>query len=270
MIRRRLVAVFLAWHLFAIFGSSLPAQNRLSLSRFPERDPSTALNPAFHRVTVALDAVARRTEVVESGIWRATRPLQRAINYYVRVTGLSQTWSMFANAPTFAQYMRVRYYVQADGRRPWMATELVLPTNREDRVRTVQSFRDSYRDKALGVAIGRFYDHRKASLIAPETKPDQLPTDLAPVARYFAREFARTHLAADERLSRVEVWVGTAPIPPLGTARGEEAHLERAAVLESYYDGPLEQRINIAPEPPYHAGEREADIAWLLEYYEER
>jgi hypothetical protein len=270
MIRRRLVAIFLAWHLFAIFVSSLPAQNRLSRSRFPDRDPSAALNPAFHRVTTGLDALARGTEAVERGIWRATRPLHPAINYYVRMTGLSQTWSMFANAPTFAQYMRVRYYVQPRGGRRWMATELVLPTNREDRIRTLQSFRDSYRDKALGIAIGRFYDHRKAVLIAPETKPDQLPKDLAPVARYFAREFARTHLDDGERLSRVEVWVGTAPIAPLGTAADEEVRLERTVVLESYYDGPIEQRINVAPEPPYHAGEREADIAWLLEYYEER
>ena len=269
MIRRRLVAVFLAWHLFAIFVSSLPAENRLSRSRFPQRDPSTALSPAFHRVTVALDGLARGVEAVESTIWRATRPLHPAINYYVRVTGLSQTWSMFANAPTFAQYMRVRYYVQPENGRPWMATELVLPTNREDRVRTVQSFRDSYRDKALGIAIGRFYDHRKPSLIAPETRSDQLPTDLAPVARYFARGFAQTHLARGERLTRVEVWVGTAPIPPLGTAADEEMRLERAVALESYYDGPIEQRINVAPVPPYHAGEREADIAWLLEYYEE-
>jgi hypothetical protein len=45
--------------------------------------------------------------------------------------------------------------------------------------------------------------------------------------------------------------------------------LDRAAALESYYDGPIEQRIDVAPDPPYHAGEHEADITWLLEYYEE-
>ena len=267
MTRRRLIALFLAWHLFAISVAALPPPSRLS--HFPERDPSSALNPVFYRITLALDGVARVTEVIESGLWRATRPLHRAITYYLRLTGLGQTWSMFANPPTYAQYMRVRYYVTTPPGRTWVATELVWPTNREDRVRTFQSFRDSYRDKALSVAIARFYERRKANLIAPETTPDQLPTDLAPIARYFAREFARASLSSGERITRTEVWVGTAPIAPLGTAPVAEARFDRAAALQVYYEGAIEQRINVPPIPPYHAGEREADINWILEYYEE-
>ena len=268
MTRQRLIAAFLAWHLFAISVAALPPPNRLS--HFPPRDPSTALNPVFYRITLALDAVAYGTEVVESAAWRATRPLHRAITYYLRLTGLGQTWSMFANPPTYAQYMRVRYYVRSPAGREWVATELVLPANREDRTRTFQSFRDSYRDKALGVAIGRFYDRRRRELIAPNTRPEQLPTDLAPIARYFSREFARTHLAGgNERVVRTEVWVGTAPIPRLGDELDEADRLERAVVLQAYYDGPIEQRINVPLYPPYHAGEREADIGWVLEYYEE-
>jgi hypothetical protein len=260
--------MFLAWHLFAISVAALPPPNRLS--HFPSRDPASAVNPVFYRVTLALDAVARGTELVESAAWRATRPLHRAINRYLNVTGLGQTWSMFANPPTYAQYMRVRYYVQQPSRRTWVATELVLPTNREDRVRTFQSFRDSYRDKALAVAIGRFLDRRKTELVAPTTRPEELPQDLAPVARYFSREFARTYLAeSGERVGRIEIWVGTAPIPRLGEDADEAQRLERAVVLQAYYDGPIEQRINVPPPPPYHVGEREADITWILEYYEE-
>lgn len=267
MTRRRLIALFLSWHLFAISVAALPPPSRLG--HFPQRDPATALNPVFHQLTLGFDAVARIVEFVELGVWRATRPLHRPITYYLRLTGLSQTWSMFASPPTSAQYMRVRYYIQPAAGRLWVATELVLPTNREDRVRTFQSFRDSYRDKALAVAMGRFYDRRKANLIAPDTRSDQLPRDLAPVARYFAREFAREHLAHGDRIIRTEVWVGTAAIPRLGTAGDDEARLQRAVALQSYYDGPIEQRINVPPIPPYHAGEREADISWLLEYYEE-
>jgi len=267
MTRRRLLALFLAWHLFAISVAALPPPNRLS--HFPERDPSAALNPVFYRVTLALDGLARGTEFLESVAWRSTKPLHPAVTYYLRLTGLGQTWSMFANTPTTKQYMRVRYYVRPAAGRTWVATELVWPTNREDRVRTFQSFRDSYRDKALSVAVARFYQRRKPEFIAPETKPDRLPTDLAPIARYFAREFTREHLSDGERITRTEVWVGNAPIPPLGTAPDAEAPLERAAALQTYYEGAIEQRLNVPPIPPYHAGEREADINWILEYYEE-
>jgi hypothetical protein len=267
MTRRRLIALFLAWHLFAISVAALPPPSRLS--HFPQRDPSAALNPAFYRITLALDGIARATEFVEKGIWHATRPLHPAVNSYVRLTGLSQTWSMFANPPTYAQYIRVRYYIEPPAGRRWVATELVLPTNREDRVRTFQSFRDSYRDKALAVAMGHFYDRRKADVIAPGTRPEQLPTDLAPVARYFKGEFAKRYLTSGGRIVRTEVWIGTAPIPRIGVAADEDARLERAVTLQTYYDGPVEQRINVPDYPPYHAGEREADISWLLEYYEE-
>ncbi len=267
MTRRRLIALFVAWHLFAISVAALPPPGRLS--HFPQRDPSSALNPVFYRITLAFDSVARVTETVESGLWRATRPLHRVITYYLRLTGLGQTWSMFANPPTYAQYMRVRYYVESPQGRTWVATELVWPTNREDRVRTFQSFRDSYRDKALSVAVARFYARRKDGLIKPETKPHQLPTDLAPVARYFAREFTRTRLGNGDRITRTEVWVAKAPIAPLGTAPDVEARLERAAALQAYYEGAVEQRINVPPIPPYHGGEREADIDWILEYFEE-
>jgi hypothetical protein len=268
MTRRRLIALFLAWHLLAISVAALPPPSRLS--HFPPRDPSAALNPLFYRITLALDSVARPVEFVERGVWRLTRPLHRPITYYLRLTGLGQTWSMFANPPSSAQYMRVRYYVHTTAGRTWVATELVLPSNREDQVRSFQSFRDSYRDKALSVAISRFQEHRKPGLIVPQTRPEELPTDLAPVARYFERQFARTHLdAAGDRVIRTEVWVGMAPIPPIGQAGNEEERLERAEVLQTYYDGIVEQRINTPPVPPYHAGDREADISWVLEYYEE-
>jgi hypothetical protein len=269
MTRRRLIAIFLAWHLFAIAVAALPPPDRLSQPT--QRDPSASPGPVFYRITLALDAAARAVEIVESGLWRLTRPVHPAINYYLGLTGLSQNWAMFANPPTTAQYLRVRYYVEPrGGGRAWVATELVWPSNREDRVRTFQSFRDSYRDKALAVASGRFYDRRKPAMITPGARPEELPDDLAPVARYFSRAFARTHLDDTEEIVRTEVWFGNAPIPPLGTQLDEADRRERALALQAYYDGPVEQRLTVPAYPPYHAGEREADIEWLLEYFEER
>lgn len=267
MIKRRLIAIFLGWHLFAISVDALPPPSRLT--NFQPRAAGFEQKAVFPRVTLVLDAIARGTAVVERAVWRATRPAQPLVAYYLRVTGLGQTWSMFANPPTYDQYMRVRYYVDSPSGRTWTATELVLPTNREDRIRTFQSFRDSYRDKALAVAVSRFYERRKADLIAPGTRPEQLPDALAPVARYFSREFARTRLRGDERIVRTEVWHGTAATAPLGEDVDQGAQLDRAVALQAYYDGPIEQRINVPPYPPYHAGQREADISWILEYYEE-
>jgi hypothetical protein len=267
MTKRRLIAILLGWHLFAISVDALPPPNRLT--SFPQRAPSSQPNALFYRITLALDAIAKGTAVVERAAWRVTRPAHRLVAYYLRLTGLGQTWAMFANPPTYDQYMRVRYYVSSPSQRPWVATELVLPTNREDRVRTFQSYRDSYRDKALAVAMSRFYERRKADLIAPGTRPEQLPNALAPVARYFSREFARTHLEGDERIVRTEVWHGTAPNPPFGEDADEGERLDRTVALEAYYDGPIEQRINVPEYPPYHAGQREAGINWILEYYEE-
>jgi hypothetical protein len=267
MTKRRLIVIFLAWHLFAISVDALPPPNRLT--NFPQRDPASQTNPLFYRVTLALDAIAKGTATVERAAWRVTRPAHWLVGYYLRLTGLGQTWAMFANPPTYDQYMRIRYYVTSASGSTWTATELVLPTNREDRVRTFQSYRDSYRDKALAVAVARFYERRKADLVAPDTRPEQLPNALAPVARYFSREFARKHLRSDERIVRTEVWHGTAPTTPFGKDADEGDRLDRAVALEAYYDGPIERRINVPPPPQYHVAQREADITWILEYYEE-
>jgi hypothetical protein len=268
MTRRRLVALFLGWHLFAISVAALPPASRAS--NFPPRDPSAALNPSFHQLTLLFDAAARAADAVERVIRWGTRPLRPLATSYLRLTGLSQTWSMFANPPTTAQYMRVRYYVQPREGREWAATELVWPTNREDRLRTFQSFRDSYRDKALAVAVARFYDRRKTDVIRPDTQPDDLPNDLAPVARYFTKRFAAGYITNDgDRVVRTEIWIGNAPIPRLGTSASEDARLARAEALQAYYDGLIEHRLQVPPRPPYHGGEREADIGWLLEYFEE-
>jgi hypothetical protein len=267
MTKRRLIAIFLGWHLFAISVDALPPPTRLT--NFKPREAGFERNAVSYRATLLLDTIAAGAAVVERTAWRVTRPTHGLVASYLRLTGLGQTWAMFANPPTYDQYLRVRYYVRSPSGATWTATELVLPTNREDRIRTFQSYRDSYRDKALAVAVARFYERRKPDLIAPGTQSDQLPNALAPVARYFSREFTRAHLGGGEHIVRTEVWHGTAPNPPMYTALDEADRLDRAVALQAYYDGPIEQRINIPPYPPYHAGQREADINWILEYYEE-
>jgi len=133
----------------------------------------------------------------------------------------------------------------------------------------IESYLDSYRDKALALAIAAFYRHRRAEQITPDARPDQLPNDLAPIGRYFARTFQRRYLeGTGERIVRTEVWIGTAATPGLGQPVDRAKLAERTVALAPYWEGPVEQRLRVPSRPPYHGLEREADIDWVLEYYE--
>ena len=176
---------------------------------------------------------------------------------------------MFSNLPPFDRYWRVRYYVQPAGGRPWTATELIGPAHPEDRIRLIQSFRDSFQDKALELATAGFNRNRRPEAIKPDSRPGDLPGDLAPIGRYFARRFASARLRGpDERIVRTEVWIGTIDNPPPGQPPDEAARMTRWAALRAYEGGPVEDHLRVRPYPPYHGVEEEADIRWVLEYFE--
>jgi hypothetical protein len=220
-------------------------------------------------VTAAADAVAAALVPVPHFLGRAVRPLRPPFDVYIRMTGQLQTWAMFANPPRVDEYLRVRYYVRQKEGRLWMATQLLSPSHREDQVRLVQSFRDSYLDKAFAVALAEFRAHRQPALVRSNTRPEELPDDLAPIARYYTRVFAqRLRLPAD-RVVRTEVWAGSAANTPPGRQPDEQFLRLRRDVLRGYYEGPVERGLNVTTYPPYHGLEREADIDWLLEYFEE-
>jgi hypothetical protein len=258
---RCVVSAFIAWHLVSIGLSSLPAASWLERADQPAG---------------AFPLVTRTADVTSAGIATAAAALRRTamwalgkpVRGYVSLTGLSQHWAMFWNPPQFDRYWRVRYYLETPGGRPWTATELVGPAHREDRVRLFQSYRDSYRDKAFEIALDEFFKRREPGLIAPGTRAQELPDDLAPIARFFARRFA-SGLADGERIVRTEVWVGTVANKAVGGPVNAAAVLQRRVVLLSYAEGPVEERLAVRPYPPYHAVEKEGDIAWLLEYYEQ-
>jgi len=265
MTRKALIVGFVTWHLAAIVLGAIPGPDRWD--KFSQREPPQS---ARDYVTLAFDGLAAAVVPIEKGFWWLTSPLRSPAASYRDITGLGQSWAMFANPPQYDSYLRTRYYVQSPGGSLWIATELVRPAHREDRVRLWQSYRDSYRDKAMAIAQAAFYRRRKAALIAPGTESSQLPNDLAPIGRYFARRFQATALKdGNERIVRTEVWVGRAPTAGLGRPIDRAALTERIATLQAYYEGPVEQRIGVPPYPPYHGGEREADSGWILEYYEE-
>ena len=197
-------------------------------------------------------------------------PRPGPVRAYISMTGLAQEWAMFSNPPHEDQYWRVRYYIQPPEGRRWMATELIGPAHQEDRVRLARSFQASYQDKALELALGGFVKRRKPGAIRPDTSPSELPDDLAPIGRYFARRFAAATLSeAAGQVVRTEVWVGRASNKPFGSPVDRERLLERRVALLEYADGPIENRRRVPPYPPYHGVEKEADIEWVLEYFEE-
>jgi hypothetical protein len=200
----------------------------------------------------------------------ATAQLAWPGQIYISATGLAQQWAMFSNPPRVDNYLRVRHYIQPERGRPWTATELVWPAHREDRIRLVSSFRDSFQDKALELAVEGFLRRRRPAAIAPGTQPNELPDDLAPVARLFARRFADARLRdGGQRIVRTEVWVGTADNKAMGSPIDREGLAERRASLLEYSDGPIENRLRVPPYPPYHGEEQDAGILWQLEYFEE-
>lgn len=266
---RWVISVFLLWHLTALAITAVPAPDRL-----PAQAPVTQLpaDPVARRVAPVLHRVAGWLPVLSAPVCRISSPLQRLASKYMNALGLAQDWRMFANPPLTDEYMRLRYYVARDGspEPSWSALELVEPAYPEYQVRLVQSYRDSYLDKALSVALQSFQQHgRQRAGRQSLTRPLQTPDDLTPIARYFGRRFARANLLPVERVVRTEVWYGVAPNPSPGTELGSEEQRLRVAVLRDYYAGPVQERGTIRGYPSSGATEHEADITWVLEYTEQ-
>jgi len=270
--KRWALSVFFVWHVIATSLGSLALSDPL-----PPVGASEQPDPNLIAATLqpALDSVAAIVTPLPEALARAAGPLRRPAAIYRDIIGTSQNWKMFSIPPQVHQYLRVRYYVgprddagQTAGGTPWTATELVLPAHREDRVRLFQAYRDSFRDKAMTVALQRFHRNRDDRLIKPDTASAELPDDLAPIGRYFARRFERQALRPNERIVRMEIWYGVAPMAPPGTTPDRARADARQSALREYYAGPIPNHFGRPVYPVYHAGEEESDITWVLEYFE--
>jgi hypothetical protein len=269
-VRRWALSAFFVWHIAATavgaFGSASAVRPITASDRPPADALAAYLTPVFDRWAVSASSIPGAVE-------RLSKPVRWAIDSYLLVTGLGQNWKMFSVPPRVHQYMRVRYFVgrpadTGDYQPQWTATELVMPAHREDVVRLLQSYRDSFRDKAMAIAHQNFVSGRKDVLLKPDTKSAELPDDLAPIARYFGRRFERRALRPGEQVVRTEVWFGTAPMRPPGSSTEDELVQARWEVLRTYYGGPVERHFGRPLIPTYRATEQEADIEWVLEYFE--
>jgi hypothetical protein len=269
--KRWALSFFFIWHVTAIALGSLQSPGAVvpvGLPRHPDNNVIAA------GVTPALDRIASGLAPIPAAINRAAGPVRTFAAAYLEVTGVAQSWKMFSNPPQVFQYLRVRYYIgrRGDGRRSalpvWTATELVLPAHREDEIRMVRGYWDGFRDKAMTSALQRFQNGRSDRLIKPDTKSSELPDDIAPIARYFARRFQHDALTPDERILRTEIWYGISSIPPPGESLDPNRLAARRSLLRKYYEGPIENHFGTPVYPAYRSTEDEADIRWFLEYFE--
>lgn len=268
MSRRSFIAAFVSWHLLAITIGSIPPPERFQ--NVPVREHPSPAGAIVEQGTALFDGFAAAIAPIPRALWWVTQPLHGVATTYRKLAGVGQSWAMFSNPPQRDQYVRTRYYVRGPNERLWLASELIFPAHHEDEVRLLQSYRDSYFDKAVAIAEADFYRKRRPALVQPDTRSDQLPDDLAPILRYFARRFETRRLAGTgQRVVRTELWIGNAPTASLGREQNQASLAERMSIVRDYYDGPVEERIMVPPFPAYHAGEREADILWVLEYFEE-
>lgn len=262
-----LLSVFFVWHVTAITLGSFASPGTIlpvTPAEYPENDVLAAT------ITPRLDTIAATLEDVPTAIPQAAQPLPWFTGLYLSLTGVSQSWKMFANAPTWHQYLRVRYYVgsSTESTPAWTATELVLPAYREDEIRILRAYWAASRDKAMTSALARFHNRRDKSLLRADTTSAELPDDLAPILRYFARRFERQALRPDERILRSEIWYGIAPMTPPRTAPNRAQIEKRLSTVRQYHDGPVEDHFRRPEYPPYHVAEQEGEIEWILEYFE--
>jgi hypothetical protein len=251
---------------------SIPSSERLEERkvigpvRHPVDDPIAAV------VTPRLDALAISFWNIASDVSDLAGSLPAFARIYLRSVGLGQQWVMFGTPPTNDVYVRLRYFVgsQGDDTPTWAASELVFPASREDQVRLGKAYWDKHRDKAVMNATTLFRRRLQARTESDSNlEHTELPKDLAPVLRYFARRFQLDHLEGNERILRTEFWYGSVANLPRGTPVNVGVRDARLAALQRYYDGPIENRLAPPPYGPVYALEREADIRWSLQYSED-
>jgi hypothetical protein len=270
---RWLLSLLLLYHLVAVAADAIPSPDELTgvaEVRHPHDDGIAAL------VTPMLDRAALSLARFEPTLFAWSQPLRQITQPYISA-GLRQHWVMFAGTITGARYVRLDYYVATDGSlgNPQVFRELVLPSAREDRVRWLRQ----YLDKAVVNTLDTYFTnlakyHGAFDGIEPPGRPsalessESLPRDFVPLLRYFRTRFQRTHLPANARIVRTDLWYGVAEIPPPVQPVNDRVSKGRRKLLNEYQEGPTRIVGTASTNPQRGAVEQEADILWKLEYVE--
>jgi hypothetical protein len=261
--RQWVVSAFIVWHLGAVIAAVIPTTGQIQPPRAVALERS---NWVESRVAPSFDAIARSTytliAVARSAVW----PLRRVTTPYLNGLGFDEHWPMFSTPPKTDQYVRIRYFIRRPDGTNRTATELVFPASPEDSVRAFESFRGSYQDRAVNTMLEQFHaDERNRPSSAGLAVVSESP--YLPLANYFSSRYARAHLSKVERIPRVEVWHGLAPNSPPGTA--QITPQARLNLLQDYHTGLIDS-LGAADPAALSGTEREADIAWTMEFVQTR
>ena len=257
---RGCISLLLAFHVVAITRAAIPNPRSLEVE---ERDGAPPSNLLSSVLTPVLDWSAGVAASAQRRFLEVTAPIRPATQAYVD-TGLPQRWNLFAEPMRQHRYIRFDYYIASENStKPTVYQELVVPTQTEADVRY------SYRpvDKALRKSVNAFIarlDDDSPTGRAEDARATPAKR-LAPMFRYFNTRFlAQLNVPAD-RLVRTEMWLGAAPIPPLGQQFDPAVYRQRLDHLTRYRD--IEPDL-LAPVPYPAIGEhsQEVDVGWLLAY----
>jgi hypothetical protein len=260
-----LISGFIVFQLLAIVVGSTPDPTSLPGPVPPER---TAITPLGRTLAPILDAGVAPLLAFHARFFRAMWWCRPPVRAYLGTTQQYQRWNMFSRPLRSHEYIHLRYYVASEGSGLLRVhRELVYPGHAVGRIRLLKSYADSFRDKAMTLALdgyGRKFRRERARHdlgAALELAQNELFSIIRPFA---SRRQAGLALGPGERLIRAELWHGVAPMPRPGQVLPQEVLAAREETLESY-DAVTDLGLTpITDLPPLGAVTYDADIKWNL------
>jgi hypothetical protein len=206
---QRLISCLLVAHLVAIFIGAIPGLDDFATDPVI-RGEAELVTP----VTSALDAAAVKVVWLHRAAWGATQPLRRLISPYLRITSQHQTWNMFSNPNRFYQELRIGYHLTAADGTSRTEFQHVFPAGPPE-LKLFAAYFDSFTDKALAAGIENYRRlFRLANASGEPVSPEAVARTLRPFTRYYGQQRIAAGLPPGTRLTAVEFWSGTTPMPP--------------------------------------------------------
>jgi hypothetical protein len=260
---QRLISAFIVFQLLAITIGATQDPDGLVPPIPSDRSSLSLLGKALSPV---LDRLEQPVLNLNAALWGATSWLRYITTPYLLATRQFELWNMFSRPGRNDDYICLRYYVTSEGSSLLRVhRELIYPAHPEGQMRLFQSYSDSFRDKAIALALESY-----ANVLVRERKRtseaealERAQQKLVPVIGAFARRFNERNLGQGERLIRADLWKGSAATGPPGHVTEPGTLAARRAILEAY-DAETDLSLLSNKLPDVGARLREVDIDWTL------
>jgi hypothetical protein len=253
-------SAFIALHVTALAISLPPGRDSTVVVGGVRQGAGVMWPPTL--LTPVLDRIAIKEEAFTQAVDRLTRPVRPVTERYLTMLGIGIGWWMFSNPSRDDMYVRARYYIEPADKSQGALTvvdEVVFPAlPPRDRLRVATSFKTAYLDKTADKALVEFHrrlEGDQGSVGASEA--------LAPIARYYQRRFTRESLAPADRVTRVELWHGTARNPP--PERGSDPEIDRVNLLYPPDERHRQRPARVQGDRLFRT-EESGGVRWVLDY----